>query len=569
VTRMQDNAMAGSRNALSPDPRNVLNEEMSHPNPEPSPYPQMTRDYLGRVVSGEEAMGSLNELADNLRRAGTDPAALLDYVGFGGITKGAKDLAVTHNLSESNLRFADEFGGLPVPSMAVVHKDRPMSSFGDITLIGDEAMATPSAKNPFYRTDAYSPRFPKVTNKYNSKEMDNLASNIIGEDLEALGSSPYNFMDNLSSRDGLMDLRDSNAVKRKFLRMKGKDVTPVRYARELTPVDTLPELGKFKDISLYEAHENKEFTTLYKKYITKKYKDRSLPKSLVDELKEVNPNSHSWSNFVHSVKNHGKQLDVDNGRTSRAYDDLIGDKTAFNEWTENLYKNLQPEGKLWGGHTPAGRERWKPATQANILKEMKGNVNAGEGWNYGMGTYRASLSPRIKSLKEMRGMKGSLVTNKEMASIKDDLDLEFGELYERLNSYDKYPASYTGLGDTMERLTEINKGQSRWADYYDDVPQDLVDDIAAFNDKLVKSPSEYFEGKPQRMVDLSEFKGAIIPEDASQNTIDLLKKYGIDDFRKYKNADDRVNKLKEFRNLLFQVAPVGVLGAAMLDEENR
>lgn len=76
--------------------------------------------------------------------------------------KPGDELIVQHNLTAANLLKADKLGGLPVPSLAISKVGSPLENFGDITLIAPKEMANPSAKNPVFRSDAYTPRFPSI-----------------------------------------------------------------------------------------------------------------------------------------------------------------------------------------------------------------------------------------------------------------------------------------------------------------------------------------------------------------------------------------------------------------------
>lgn len=76
--------------------------------------------------------------------------------------KPGEELIVQHNLTAANLVKADKLGGLPVPSLAISRASNPMDNFGEITLIAPKEFAIPSAKNPVFRADAYTPRFPKI-----------------------------------------------------------------------------------------------------------------------------------------------------------------------------------------------------------------------------------------------------------------------------------------------------------------------------------------------------------------------------------------------------------------------
>ena len=80
-----------------------------------------------------------------------------------------EELVVMHNLSAKNLQAANKLGGLPVPSLGVGKVSVPYEGFGDITLIAPKEFAVPSAKNPVYRADAYTKRFPGIDYQFDKK----------------------------------------------------------------------------------------------------------------------------------------------------------------------------------------------------------------------------------------------------------------------------------------------------------------------------------------------------------------------------------------------------------------
>lgn len=87
-----------------------------------------------------------------------------------------KEMIVHHNLSPEKLARVEKVGGMPVPSIAVSNVETPLSSFGNISLIGDKSMAIPSAKNPVYGFDAYTARTPEIDYKFDSKSTKNIDS---------------------------------------------------------------------------------------------------------------------------------------------------------------------------------------------------------------------------------------------------------------------------------------------------------------------------------------------------------------------------------------------------------
>jgi len=163
-----------------------------------------------------------------------------------GVKEGDEMIA-THNLSEANLLEAHELGGLPVPSIGISKVKYPMDQFGDIALIPDQQMVTPSGRsNPVYSTDAYSKRFPEVDytvdpprifkgfthggkRRYSDYTLDNLVKMMKGDprnaedyfygagSVRAEHTPPFkNFEAMQKSRDKLISNKEMAQVKRRM-----------------------------------------------------------------------------------------------------------------------------------------------------------------------------------------------------------------------------------------------------------------------------------------------------------------------------------------------------------------
>jgi hypothetical protein len=66
-------------------------------------------------------------------------------------------------------------------------------------------------------------------------------------------------------------------------------------------------------------------------------------------------------------------------------------------------------------------------------------------------------------------------------------------------------------------------------------------------------PTEYFEGKPQRVVSLHEFRGAAVPHDVHPSVLEALNQYGMH-VETYPRNDTEarrraVEKIAQARNL--------------------
>ena len=82
-----------------------------------------------------------------------------------------------------------------------------------------------------------------------------------------------------------------------------------------------------------------------------------------------------------------------------------------------------------------------------------------------------------------------------------------------------------------------------------------------FAEGLRVSPVNYFEAKPQRTVDLSEFAGAVVPRGTAPEIISLLESKGLkvrdyDRFAKeapFKTNQDRLDQRNTFTDQLFDL----------------
>ena len=82
-------------------------------------------------------------------------------------------------------------------------------------------------------------------------------------------------------------------------------------------------------------------------------------------------------------------------------------------------------------------------------------------------------------------------------------------------------------------------------------------------------PTEYFESKPMRKVDLNEFYGAVVPKGTSAKVKNQLESYGL---KVVEYKDDRRDAIKELNKMsggqiMFSAGGVGLITASQLDDE--
>ncbi|HEY7865874.1 MAG TPA: hypothetical protein VIC51_07695 [Psychromonas sp.] len=225
-------------------------------------------------------------------------------------------------------------------------------------------------------------------------------------------------------------------------------------------------------------------------------------------------------------------------------------ENQYMSWLNN-FESILPEfgvninARLFKGYSSSGNRKYAPLTLENVVKEMKGGANT-EGWNYGVGNIRALVTPKFKNLKEITSNRDRIITSKDFDKIKDKFDAGYNDITSRLREINPvYDAN-----DTMLEIAE-NKSFSILNDQYKNVPDSLKADIATYYDSLKSMPTGYFEIKPQRAVDIGEFKGAIVPENISQDAYNILTNAGIKDIYKYATPEQRKELFKKFGNQMF------------------
>ena len=100
------------------------------------------------------------------------------------------------------------------------------------------------------------------------------------------------------------------------------------------------------------------------------------------------------------------------------------------------------------------------------------------------------------------------------------------------------------------------------------IKPETIEKARALRQKMKGMPTEYFEAKPRRGVELSEFKGAIIPGhmDYSKNLKKILKKSGIKKVLEYGSDEERKQLFRKFPELMFGLLPPALVGGSLLED---
>jgi hypothetical protein len=236
--------------------------------------------------------------------------------------------------------------------------------------------------------------------------------------------------------------------------------------------------------------------------------------------------------------------------------DLISkNKAEFDNWIEKFDESLPAQGitvkeKIFKGYTPSGNRKYAEANLENIVKEMKGGASS-EGWDYGVGNLRALTTPKFKNLNEIKGSRNRIISNEDFGKVKDVVDKDYYSILDKLRGIND---SY----DAKDMLLEIaeTKNLNALDRVYKDVPQSLKQEIGSFMSGLKQMPTEYFEIKPQRAVNIGEFKGAIVPKDINPKSMSILEKNGIKEIYSYGSPEERKSLIQKFGKEMFIGVPL-------------
>lgn len=469
-------------------------------------------------------------------------------------------LAVVHNLSQDNLKHAHALGGLAAPSLAVIHKDHPFDSFGDVTLVAHPSMVDPK-DTPVADADIYTPRHPRPEYKINPKEAKAFSS-FIQPHVKATSPRSYLDLDDSLKKDGAQGLLNDSQIHaglaHAYAAEKGFDNSPVTKEKGSSrfPFRGEPALKDFVAQHGPGFHhdiddENHKALSVAAKQAIDQYaaKYNKVKPGMGDELKTDAIEDHfdpDTGNFEFSktdrllrdVADHG-QTEVDHHPTRAKLLQTIkdnGHEDEFNKWAEAKVKPLEGERYIpkW---TSSGNVRKIPYNLENVLKEVTSTLRGGEGFNYGLGTARSFGAKRFRSLDGVKDESHRLIPGEEFDKLKEKQSDDFVALVTDLDQHHPHPG-YGGMDRVSEALGDSFKQGKSLANElaahgYKNIPTDKLKKLQEFANRLRTMPTQYFEAKPQRAVGLNEFHAAAVPHDASEETLKILDHHGIKHLERY------------------------------------
>ena len=475
---------------------------------------------LGDVGAAADVRDALSE--DDLLSAGIAAISFLPVAG-GMAAKGLKSLRdqapddglqFLMNIGPEGIEKAERLGGFPMPSLAVTRQDLPFESFGEITLVGAPTKFDPSKikANVVFNADAYTVRAPR----------------------------PFR----IAKKDADLDFQTKyKPIAKEFEEGRVDGVVYELGKQELKKTATA---GSFDDVEEFFNRDPIADVA----FLRDQGDNRPIPKrasGLIerDELQKM-------------VQEYGD---------------------ARKTWGEDQLNKLFEGEEVFDASVNrdfySGKGRvFKPYTGEEVVKFMKKSRGAAQeqgAFSVTPGKLRASLTERLGSFKKMRDQSSRLVDNEAFTKFKDESYEKVTDLAESLKPFYKFDSDRFGFPDeVIEMLIESERRSlPRALDEFgfEKVPDYVVDDIQEVKSYFRNAPTEYFEAKPQRLVDLSEFEGAIVPRDTPASVLKAFQDAGIQ-VEYYTNNAERLAARKKFAGTAFSVAGgITLIGAQTQQED--
>jgi hypothetical protein len=414
-----------------------------------------------------------------------------------------RDLLFVHNTDAQKLARQQAMGGMPNPSIAVTQRDIPFEGFGDISLIGRPESFDPSVRqNPLFSADAYTVRAPSSVRVANKNSYKQFKS-----DYEA-----YRDAGNIDDvAYSLGELESKSRI----------DPSDFRRVNDFLEYDNAAKLKFAQESNIPVPKKD----------------DGSIDYYALSDIKSQNAD-------------------------------------IYEKWRQGeIGKYFQPEEYFVTNpdyDRYSGRAKLEPYTAENVSRWMGRRSGAGQEstMTFGAGNIRASTAEPIRSLDEAKQRKGLLKSAEDVAEVKQTSDMMLSDLQNALRDYYQYDTNSFAYFDSVGEMIALSekKGLKRAMQEvgFKDVPDGLIKEIKSYKDYLRSAPTEYFESKPNRPVGLSEFGGAIVPENTPQGLIDQLMQAGLQ-VEKYGDEAQRTAARSKFENLMFTrpetLVTAGLLGA--------
>lgn len=474
-------------------------------------------------------------------------------------TPDESNLVVTHNLSAEGILAAAELGGLAAPSIATIRADlSDFDGFGEVSLLAEPSLLE-SAKARTFDADVYSPRQPRAEYSIDSTKFQEFKQQLDPQDLGLPEPDAHSLE---AGPDGLQ-----RSVAVQYYWLQQQDKAPRTKKRKATPEEkkAVKLFGEARNPSPRDFIDDERMMALAKSHVQREYD--ALPERVkavvadryfsVDEEGEVVtgvPASRRVIGFVESAIQYYQTKGVD--KSALVAD--IGKKLrvkktreAYDAWAAEQFNSLVEGKHLFKGFTDSGNRSYSEYNMQNVVKEMTRQLQGGESHFYGAGSVRSAYANEMKTVESIQRRRDKIVTEEEMAQIKEDSQQVLEDALDRLKPYYRFDAGSWGYTeDAGQAIMEGPKGLREAFDVTPEVRK-IVADLTQYLSSL---PSSYFETKIQRPVEFSEFSTAVVPKGMRKDALQVLRDAGLK-IKMYDPSGEGVTRkqvIAEQKRLLFQ-----------------
>ena len=518
-----------------------------------------------------------------------------------------KNLVAVHNMQSSELERTLDLGGLPMPSIAIIKAQRGHSEYGDVSLVFDKSVIDPNASklNKVYGGDAWTPTYPTIEYKPNEKIAKKIRDKYYDfsrkfgyEESRPLYSYVNDLENQLNRNKGeagmLEELYNDTRVMQYYLldSGKGKVETINKETRtELTDEEVkmheffIKELGSdVVDEAKWDGETNpqtyrKNYMSKYEGTIREAYK-KFLSQEYQFTEEEVqnaldNTNSFKYLSLVRDAQRYREngrvtiKKEADYEATQNAIREAAGED--YRKWVDSLFKGIEEKSGIRNNlsyYTNSGNQRswealhWENNLE-NVVKVMKSQDDVGGGtffsahaiWGVSAKDYRSieeikADSERLKSLpkeeytkiKESFGDRLTEIANSIMDKSERNPFIAVDNAVECIVDAIRSSKTKSGILNNLRQYQHLT------------VTETTVDDIVSLVSDIANMPTEYFEAKPKRAVELNEIATAIIPDNTSESTKARLNDMGIK-FVEYEtgNENARLDALNSLEDVKFSL----------------
>lgn len=506
-----------------------------------------------------------------------------------------KELVAVHNMQSSELMKTLDLGGFPMPSIAVIKAESGHSEFGDVSIVFGKDTIDPKRKtNKLYGGDAWTPTYPRVEYKVNSKVEKELGARLnkilyeipetFRRGVQRLTNETESLLNSHEGEAGMLKwYANDYDMKQAFLAENGQAV-PLKYQRTEKKTNELEAKAFEKYLSeIPEAVEDskvlsgRDWTTQYGEQIKEIY-TRFLVEEGISETdaKAVvdSQNKFFWPNQARKAFEYRETGGVevtespDYKATNEEIDSRI-DQAEYESWLKGLLTGIEEKSGIRNNadpFTPSGNRRswealhWEHNLE-NVVKAMKQGQN-GEGF-FGGNIFGISAK-EYRSIAEMKADSSRLekMDPEEYESIKDSYTARLQEIATSI--MDKTASNqFIAADNAMQAIVEAvrtSRTKSGILNVLKEYPQLTVtettaNDIADLVNDISNMPTGYFEAKPRRAVGFDEIEAVIIPNDTDAELLSRLEEDGYNVIQyEAGNEEDRAAKLNELDDLKFSLS---------------